>query len=650
MELVMPDGSVREFEDGAIPLDVADSISKSLKKEMICAQVDGNLWDKSKPLPAGKHTFRVITKKDPEAFAVLNHSCTHLMAQAICRLFPGTKLAYGPALPEGFYYDVRTPQPISEKDFPAIEKEMLKIASQSLPITREEISPEEAKEIFADQPYKTIHTNEVEDRDHCVSIYRQGEFVDLCRGPHMPNTGYCKHFKLLSLAGAYWKGDKNNDQLTRVYGCCYFTAEELKEHLDLLEERKQADHRRLGKELNIFSLSEYGPGMPFWLDGGWAVKRSLENYILKILRKHRYQMIQTPQILSRKLWETSGHWDHYKDNMFTTQIEDEVYAVKPMNCPGAMIVYNQTLHSYRDLPVRIAEYGADHRYEASGALNGLLRLREFTQDDAHIILELFQVQSEVEDLIGIFKEVYSTFGLSFSVELSTMPADHIGTEDVWRKAERELQEVMEKTGIRYVINEGDGAFYGPKLDFKVLDSMKREWQCGTIQLDMQLPGRFGCVYVGRDGTKKTPVMIHRAILGSFDRFIGVLTEHFKGAFPTWCAPYQVALMPVMPEDEAQRQRVEKLRNELIDKGYRVTVFDQDEKVNYRIRLAQVQKIPYTLVVGKSEVADGTDTFRIFGRPAQTTVPHSEFLKILSHDVDGKFLTPAEAIDSWNEEK
>ena len=642
MELVMPDGSVHTFEAGLTPLQIAEQISVSLPKRTICAKVDGQLWDKSKPLTGDRHEFKIITKDDPEAFEVLNHSCTHMMAQAICRLYPGTKLAYGPALPEGFYYDVLTPTPISEKDFPAIEKEMAKIAAQSLVITREEVSPEKAKEILADQPFKTIHTDEVEDRDHCVSLYRQGEFVDLCRGPHMPNTGYCKNFKLLSIAGAYWKGDKNNAQLTRIYGCCYFTKQELDDHLKLLEERKASDHRRLGRELGLFTMSEYGPGMPFWLNNGWALKRALEDYLLKILRKHHYQMVQTPQILSRKLWETSGHWDHYKENMFTTQIEGEWYAVKPMNCPGAMLCYNQTLHSYRDLPVRIGEYGNDHRNEASGALNGLLRVRQFTQDDAHILLTLDQVESEVDDLLSIYREVYSTFGLSFSIELSTMPEDHIGEVADWESAENQLRRVMEHNHIPYVVNAGDGAFYGPKLDFKVLDSMKREWQCGTIQLDMQLPGRFGCVYVDKDGTKRTPVMIHRAILGTFERFIGVLTEHFKGAFPTWCAPVQVALVPVLPEDEAQRAVCEQVRERLIDDGYRVSELYQDEKVNYRIRMAQVQKIPYTLVIGNSEVQTGNLTYRTFGLPTPVTASAEEFYQLLKRDCDLKFISPAVA--------
>ncbi len=639
MELVLQDGTKKQFEDGLTPLQVAEKISVSLPKKAICAKVDGKLYDKSKPLPTGTHEFKIITKEDPEAFEVLNHSCTHLMAQAICRLFPGTKLAYGPALPEGFYYDVKTPTPISDKDFPAIEKEMAKIAAQSLPIVRKEISPEEAKVIFKDQPYKVIHTDEVEDRDHCVSIYSQGEFTDLCRGPHMPNTGYCKHFKLLSIAGAYWKGDSKNDQLTRIYGCCYFTKEELDAHLKLLEERKASDHRKLGKDLNLFMLSEFGPGMPFWLNNGWALKRALEDYLLKILRKHHYLMVQTPQILSRKLWEISGHWDHYKENMFTTQIEGEWFAVKPMNCPGAMLIYNQTIHSYRDLPVRIGEYGNDHRNEASGALNGLLRVREFTQDDAHILLALDQVESEVDDLLSIYKEVYSTFGMTFKVELSTMPADHIGDEKDWKSAEDQLKKVMIDNHLPFDVNPGDGAFYGPKLDFKVLDSMQREWQCGTIQLDMQLPGRFNCYYVDKDGTKKTPVMIHRAVFGTFERFIGVLTEHFKGAFPTWCAPVQVALAPVMPDDAKQRQVCEKLRDQLIDLGFRVSELYQDEKISYRIRQAQVNKIPYTLVIGNHEVESGDVTYRTFGLPTPVTVKLDDFINLLHHDVDHKFLSP-----------
>lgn len=643
MELTLPDKSVKEFKDGLTPLEIAAQLSVSLPKKTICAVVDGNLWDKSKPLTTGNHSFKIVTKDDPEAFEVLNHSCTHLMAQALCNLYPGTQLAYGPALPEGFYYDVKTPTPISEKDFPAIEKEMHRLADQAYPIVRKEISLEEAKAIFKDQKFKTIHVDEVEDRDHCVSIYTQGNFTDLCRGPHMPNTGYIKYFKLLTIAGAYWKGDKANEQLTRIYGCCYFSAKDLADHLKLLQERKDSDHRKLGKELGLFMLSDYGPGMPFWLNKGWALKRALEDYLLKILRKHHYLLVQTPQVLSRKLWEISGHWDHYKQNMFTTRIEDEDYAVKPMNCPGAMLIYNQTIHSYRDLPVRVGEYGLDHRNEASGALNGLLRVREFTQDDAHILLALDQLESEVDDLLSIYKEVYGTFGLPYSIELSTMPADHIGSVEDWKKAEDQLRKVMDDNHIPYAVNPGDGAFYGPKLDFKVLDSMKREWQCGTIQLDMQLPGRFGCYYVDKDGSHKTPVMIHRAVFGTFDRFIGVITEHFKGDFPTWCAPIQAEILPVFSQDPDQKAYSEKIYDKLIDLGFRGEEDFSDEKIGYRVRSAQVQKVPYTLVIGKDEVKNGTVTYRVFGHSETTTVSLDEFLKVLAKDVDGHYLKPELAL-------
>lgn len=639
MILILPDGSKKEYKDGLTPLEVANEISVSLPKKTICAQVDGNLYDKSKPLPKGEHSFKIITKDDKEAFEVLNHSCTHLMAMAICNLYPGTQLAYGPALEEGFYYDVKTPTPISEKDFPTIEKEMHKLANQSITIVREEISLEKATEIFKDQKFKTIHADEVLDRDHCVSIYTQGNFTDLCRGPHMPNTGYCKHFKLLSIAGCYWKGDKNNEQLTRIYGCCYFSEEELQEHLKILQERKDSDQRKIGKELGIFSLSDYGPGMPFWLNNGWAIKRSLEDYLLKILRKHHYQMIQTPQVLSRKLWEVSGHWEHYKDNMLTTKIEDEDFAVKPMNCPGAMLTYNLTMHSYRDLPVRIGEYGLDHRNEASGALNGLLRVREFTQDDAHILLTLDQLESEIEDLLSIYKEVYSTFGMNYSIELSTMPADHIGTIEQWQNAESQLKKVMDDNNIPYEINEGDGAFYGPKLDFKVLDSMKRQWQCGTIQLDMQLPGRFGCFYIDKDGNHQTPVMIHRAVLGTFDRFIGILIENFKGAFPTWCAPIQISLLPVFSNDEEQVKYCHKLYDLFINQNLRATIDESDEKVSYRLRNSQIKKIPYTIVIGKNEVNDSTVTYRLFGAQDTHTVSLDEFLKIINEDIVNHKIKP-----------
>lgn len=638
MKLTLPDGTVKSYPKGTTPLEVATDLAPSLGKRMICAKVDDALYDKSKPLEKDCR-FRVITQKDPEAFEVLNHSCAHLMAQALSHLYPGIQFGYGPALPEGFYYDVKSPVPIAEKDFPAIEEEMRRIAKQALPIVRREISLKEAEEIFRDQRFKAIHADEVEDRDRCVSIYTQGDFTDLCRGPHVPDTSFLKHFKLLSLAGAYWKGNKDNEQLTRIYGCCFFSQKELEDYLQIRKERAESDHRKIGRELGIFLLSEYGPGMPFWLDGGWAMKRALEDYLLKILRKHGYLVVQTPQILSRKLWEISGHWNHYKDNMFTTSVEGEDYAVKPMNCPGAILVYNGALHSYRDLPVRIGEYGLDHRAEASGALNGLLRVRSFTQDDAHIFLSLEGLEKEVEDLLSIYKEVYTAFGLPYSIELSTMPVDHIGTKEQWKIAEDQLRKVMDDNAIPYEVNAGDGAFYGPKLDFKVLDSMRRQWQCGTIQLDMQLPGRFGCFYVDKDGKHATPVMIHRAVFGTFERFIGVITEHFKGSFPTWCAPVQAVLLPVFSGDEAQLALARTLNDRLIDLGYRCRIDDRDEKIGYRIREAQTRKIPYSLVIGKNEVEKNCVTYRVRGGQETKTVPVDGFLALLREDVEGHLLKP-----------
>ena len=638
MKLTLPDGSVKEFKDGMTPLEIATELAPSLGKKIICAKVDDNLYDKSKPLSKDCH-FKIITEKDAEAFEVLNHSCAHLMAQALSHLYPGIQFGYGPALPEGFYYDVKSPKPITEKDFPAIEAEMHKIAKEALPIVRREISPEEAEVIFKDQKFKTIHIDEVEDRDHCVSIYSQGDFTDLCRGPHMPNTSFLKNFKLLSLAGCYWKGDKNNEQLTRIYGCCFFSSKELEDYIKIRKERAESDHRKIGKEMGLFLLSEYGPGMPFWLNNGWAMKRALEDWLLKILRKHNYQMVQTPQVLSRKLWEISGHWDHYKENMFTTSIEGQDYAVKPMNCPGAIQVYNNSVHSYRDLPVRIGEYGLDHRAEASGSLNGLLRVRCFTQDDSHIFLTLDQLEDEVNDLLSIYKEVYTTFGLPYSIELSTMPDDQIGTVEQWQTAEAQLRKVMDDNHIPYDVNPGDGAFYGPKLDFKVLDSMRRQWQCGTIQLDMQLPGRFGCYYVDKNGNHQTPVMIHRAVLGTFDRFIGVITEHFKGNFPTWFAPVQVELLPVFGQDQAQVDLANKLRNKMIDLGYRSEIDARDESIGYRIRETQTKKIPYSVVIGKNEVANNQVTYRVRGSSLTKTVSIDEFFDILRNDCENHLIKP-----------
>ena len=542
MVLKLLDGKEINVEENKTGLEVAQSISVSLAKASIAYSLDGKIYDLNCPIEHGGE-FNLIKKGDAESYHVLNHSTSHLMAEAIHNLYPNAKFGFGPAIEEGFYYDVDFGEDkVTEADLPAIEKEMKKLAASGNPFIRKEVSKQEALELFKDNEYKK---ELIEGIDGTITIYYQGKFFDLCAGPHVEKVSQIQHFKLLSVAGAYWRGDVKNKMLTRIYGTSFWTEEELKTHLNNLEERKKRDHRRLGKELGLFMLSDYGPGLPFWLPKGFILRRTLENYWLDLHRKHGYITISTPIMLNRQLWETSGHWDHYKEDMFTIEVEDGTYAIKPMNCPGAILVYKNSLHSYKDLPLRYSELGLVHRYEASGALNGLFRVRGFTQDDAHILLAENQVGEEVSKILALYDEVYSIFGLNYSIELSTRPeSNYIGSIEVWDEAEEALKKACLATGHDFKINPGDGAFYGPKLDFKLRDSMNRIWQCGTVQLDMQLPGRFECTYIDQNGEKKTPVMIHRACFGSIERFIGIIIENFAGAFPLWLAPVQLEILPV----------------------------------------------------------------------------------------------------------
>ena len=633
MKLKLKDGKVLELENAQDGLSIAKAIAVSLAKKAIAIKVDGELEDLSTVIDHDAE-IEIITKESPEAFQILNHSAAHVLAQAIMRLYPDAQLEYGPSIEEGFFYDIGFSSPVSEGDFAKIEKEMSKIADEALPIVREEVSLEKAKELFANQKYKLAHLDEIEGK---LTIYRQGEFYDLCRGPHVSNTKYCKHIKLTSISGAYYKGDSKNEQLTRIYGTCFFSAEELENHLKLLEERKQSDHRKLGKELGLFMISDYGPGFPFFLPNGMILRRELENFWYDIHTEEGYVFVKTPIILSRELWETSGHWANYKENMYTTTIDDGIYAIKPMNCPGGMLVYKNEIHSYRDLPIRMGELGLVHRHEASGALNGLFRVRNFTQDDAHIFLRPDQLEDEMNRLLKLFKRIYDTFGLSYKIVLSTRPEDkYIGSIETWNRSEAILEKVLIENGVDYKINPGDGAFYGPKLDFKLKDSMNRIWQCGTIQLDMNLPERFDLTYVDADGEKKRPIMLHRAIYGSLERFIGILIENFKGAFPTWMSPRQVVVLPVSKEENQVR-----IANEIVSAlkklKIRAEIDDRDEKISYRMRDAQVKKTPYTLVIGAKEVETGNVTYRIFGSKDSFTVSYDEFVKLISLDIAEKKL-------------
>lgn len=628
IKITLKDGSVKEAEAGLLIIELAKELSPSLAKKCVCASLNGVLVDLKTPLMQDA-SLELILQGDAKAFEVINHSCAHLLAQAMQHLYPGTRYGVGPAIEEGFYYDFCVPSPVALEDLPKIEAEMKRISKENLPIQHYMLSKTEAKKKFAEDKFKCELIDAVE--DDMVGIYEQGDYADVCRGPHVISTGVLKHFKLLNVAGAYWRGDSKNEMLTRIYGTCWETAEELEKHLHNLEERKKRDHRKLGKELGLFMLSEYGPGLPFWLPKGYQLRRTLENFWLDLHKERGYLTINTPIMLNRELWETSGHWDHYKEDMFTIEVEDGTYAIKPMNCPGAILVYKNDLHSYKDLPLRYSELGNVHRYEASGALNGLFRVRGFTQDDAHILLREDQVGEEVAKILSLYDYVYSVFGLDYAIELSTRPEEnYIGDIEVWNEAEEALKKACLATGHSFKINPGDGAFYGPKLDFKLRDSMNRIWQCGTVQLDMQLPGRFNCTYIAEDGTKKTPVMIHRACFGSLERFIGILIENYAGAFPTWLAPVQVKLIPVSLS--SHRDYCEKLNELFRSHSIRFENDYREEKLGYKIREAQTAKIPYTLVLGDKEAEGNLVTYRRHGSQEQITVSADEFVAlILKHN-------------------
>ena len=569
-----------------------------------------------------------MDKSSPEALEVLNHSTSHLLAEAIQELYPDALFGYGPAIENGFYYDIDFKEPIIEEDLAKIEKKMRELASKDERIVRQVLSKKEALEVFKNNPYKVELIQGIEED---ITTFTQGKFVDLCRGPHIMSTGQIKHFKLLSLAGAYWRGDSKNKQLVRIYGTSWFSAEELASYLNLIEERKKRDHRLIGKQLNLFMLSEYGPGFPFWLPNGMILRTQIEDMWKKIHARYNYLLIDTPIMLSKELWITSGHWEHYKDNMYTTEIDEKEFAVKPMNCPGAILVYKNSLHSYKDLPLRYAELGHVHRHEASGALNGLFRVRSFTQDDAHTFVRDDQIEDEIISILKLYDEVYSIFGLDYKIELSTRPEEgYIGDINIWNKSEEILKRVCEDSGHEFKINPGDGAFYGPKLDFKLKDSMGRIWQCGTVQLDMNLPERFDCYYIDSDGEKKRPVMLHRACFGSIERFIGIITENYAGAFPTWLAPVQVAILPV--NNNFHLECATQLYKDMKEHGLRVELDDGNDKLGYRMRNAQMRKIPYTIVIGDHERDDGTVTYRKYGQQEQITVKVNDFIAMLDEEI------------------
>ena len=573
--------------------------------------------------------------KEEESLNTLNHSCAHLLAQAVKHLYPNAKFWVGPVVEEGFYYDIDLgDKTLTEEDLPAIEKEMKKLAKDGKRIYREEISKSEALEKFKDDEYKLDLISRMDENDTVISCYTQGDFTDLCRGPHVDTVKVLKNFKLLKVSGAYWKGDANNKMLQRIYGVCLPTEEELNDHLTFLEEAKKRDHKKLGKELDLFMMSEYGPGFPFFLHNGMIIRNELENFWYQEHTKEGYEFIKTPIMLNKELWELSGHWYNYRENMYVSEIDDRTFAIKPMNCPGGMLVYKNSLHSYRDLPLRVGELGQVHRHEASGALNGLFRVRTFTQDDAHIFMREDQIEEEVVRLINFIDRVYKIFGLSYDIELSTRPEEkYIGDIAIWDKSEKALEEACHKAGHACKINPGDGAFYGPKLDFHIKDSLGRVWQCGTIQLDMNLPERFDLNYVDADGSKKRPVMLHRVIFGSIERFIGILIEHYAGAFPLWLAPTQITVIPV--NNEYHLEYAEEVANELKRLGFRVNLDDRNEKLSYKMRESQTKKVPLTLILGDKERDNKEVSFRRHGSNETETLSQEEFVSKVTNTVQEK---------------
>ncbi len=626
-------GDVREFENGVTIAEVAKSIGMGLYKAACGGRINGTYCDLRTPLTEDCD-LEIVTFDELDGKKTFWHTASHIMAQAVKRLYPDVKLAIGPSIDNGWYYDFDLEESFTPEILEEIEKEMKKIVKENLELKKFELSPEEALSMMDERGeiYKTELIKEHAGNGEAISFYEQGEFKELCAGPHLMSTGSVKAFKLTSIAGAYWRGDEKNKMLQRIYGIAFPKQSELDEYLERIEEAKKRDHRKLGKELKLFAMMEEGPGFPFFLPNGMTLKNTLIDYWREIHKRAGYVEISTPMMLNRALWETSGHWDHYKENMYTTVIDDTDFAIKPMNCPGGMLVYKSEPRSYRDLPIRMGELGLVHRHEKSGALHGLMRVRCFTQDDAHIFMTPEQITDEIKGVVGLIDEVYSLFGFKYHVELSTRPEDSMGSDADWEMATDGLRKALDELELDYVVNEGDGAFYGPKIDFHLEDSLGRTWQCGTIQLDFQLPQRFEAEYTGADGEKHRPIMIHRVVFGSIERFIGILIEHFAGAFPLWLAPRQVTILPIADRHHARAHELEKY---LFDKGIRVDVDDRSEKIGYKIREAQLQKVPYMLVLGDKEVESGTVSVRHRGEGDIGSMNLDELLERLQTEIDTK---------------
>ena len=631
MRVEFPNGDIKEFDKGVELMDVARSISEGLARNVVGAVVDDKLMGLQEKIYEDSKV-RFVKADEAEGKEIFWHTTSHLMAAAIEKLYPGTLFAIGPAIDNGFYYDLDSSHQFQQEDFEEIEKLMKKLAKENHKLERIDISRKEALDMFEKKGdiYKVELINDL-DEDTPISLYKLGDFVDLCRGPHLYETKKIKAVKLTTIAGAYWRGNSDNKMLQRIYGISFEKQKELDEYLAFVEEAKKRDHRKLGKELDLFLLKDEGPGFPFYLPNGMIIKNELEEYWRQLHIREGYGEIKTPLILNRDLWMTSGHWDHYKDNMYFTKIDDEDYAIKPMNCPGSMLVYNSKPHSYKELPIRLCELGFVHRHELSGALHGLFRVRAFTQDDAHIFMLPSQIKEEITGVMRLADEIYSVFGFKYKVFISTQPEDSMGSKEDWDRAIEALKEAVESMGVDYTINEGDGAFYGPKIDIQLYDCMGRDWQCGTIQLDFQMPERFNLTYIDENNEKKRPVMVHRALYGSLERFLGILIEHYGGNFPLWLAPVQATLIPVSIDHHLEK--VEKIYERMLESGLRVKLDDRDEKMGKKIRESQVSKIPYQLVFGDKELEDGLVSVRRYGEKETHEMPVEDFIKLVKEKIE-----------------
>ena len=632
MNITLKNGEQTSLPEGSTCMQAAQSISEGLARNAVCAKVNGVLVDLSHVLSDGD-VLEIVTLKDKEGLQVYRHTCAHVLAQAIKTIYPTCKLSIGPVIENGFYYDIDFTTPITMNDFTQIEAEMQRIIKSNLPVERFTLSRKEALKLMKSygEDYKVELINDLPEGE-TISFYKQGGFVDLCRGPHLPSTGKIKAFKLVSIAGAYWRGDEKNKMLTRIYGTAFAKKDEMEAYFTMLEEAKKRDHTKLGKELKLFAILNEGKGLPFFLPAGMKLKNALVEYWRQIHTREGYVEIATPIMLNRTLWETSGHWDHYRDNMYTTKVDEEDFAIKPMNCPGSILVYKNEPHSYKDLPIRMGELGIVHRHEKSGQLHGLFRVRCFTQDDAHIFMTREQVKDEIKGIVRLINEVYTLFGFKYHVELSTRPENSMGSDEDWNTATDALRAALDDMGFDYVVNEGDGAFYGPKIDFHLEDSIGRTWQCGTIQLDFQLPQRFELEYVGEDGEKHRPIMVHRVVFGSIERFIGILIEHYAGKFPVWLSPTQVKILPIT---ERQIAYAEALREKMKALGIRVEVDARNEKIGYKIREAQMQKVPYMLVVGEKEAQEGLVAVRRRDKGDLGAINADEFIQSVVKEIEEK---------------